>query len=219
MSKHFKVCLHALTGRIVHIDNEVEVPEGFTEGRCPDCGEQLVASNRKRESRKVATYFRHKSQANCDGESLVHLWAKQIILDKRILLGAPIKALGTYTIKGRYFEEKLFKQAESLYVNNAKDEVTLTVGNQKIIPDIFAPKSAKNGLSIEVFFSNKVSDEKAQLYKNNEIDCLEIDLSGIPLDVMAVESNFERYVTHDAPREWIYSTSQAELQVLSLIHI
>jgi len=79
MTIRFKIGLDRLSGRIVHID---EVPEGYTEGVCPDCGQRLVASNRLRGGeRRIDTYFRHHAATKCAGESLPHLWAKQVIAE------------------------------------------------------------------------------------------------------------------------------------------
>ena len=70
---------------VVHID---QVPEGFEYAVCPDCGSPLIASNRKPDTRKKTTYFRHRNDSNCSGETLIHLWAKQVIAEKLSVRGA-----------------------------------------------------------------------------------------------------------------------------------
>ena len=80
MKEGFKLGLDSHTQRVVHID---EVKEGFSHGICPECLSPLVAANRNAETRINDTYFRHKLDSNCQGETLIHLWGKQVIADKK----------------------------------------------------------------------------------------------------------------------------------------
>src|SRR5690606_11446340 len=108
----FKLCIDNVSGRVVHID---EVPEGYKHAYCPDCKSPLVSSNNNKNTRKKDTYFRHKSNTACQGESLIHLWAKQIIAESDVILGAEFIVSGEAKDIAKHVHKSKFVQPSELF--------------------------------------------------------------------------------------------------------
>jgi len=199
----FKLGLDSRSGRVVHID---QVDEGFEYGVCPDCTSPLVASNRNPEARKKVTYFRHKAESNCQSETLIHLWAKQVVASKGEVLGAEYKAVGKVKDLARKFHyTELVQAPERLSLVNAELEKRLTHGSEFKTPDVLC-EMVDSGLplAVEVFVNNAVNDRKASFFVDQQLDCLEIDLSSMPPNLIESPAAFEKYVIYDAPRIWVY---------------
>lgn len=209
MKKGFKLGINSQDNRVVHID---EVDEGFSYGVCPECMSPLIASNRNAATRKKDTYFRHKSESNCKGETLIHLWGKQVIADRQQVLGAEYKAIGKAKDLARKFHIiELLQSSESLNLSNTKLEKRLVHGAEFKIPDLLSNVVDSNKpLAIEIFVNSAVNDKKASFFVDKGLDCLEIDLSSLPPDLINSPSDFEQYVINEAPRLWVYCSRYSE---------
>ena len=82
MQQYSVFALDIKTNKIVHIE---EVPESYPFCICPKCSETLVAANKNIASRKNAIYFRHQLGNNCNQETALHQYAKQILCEKMIV--------------------------------------------------------------------------------------------------------------------------------------
>jgi len=197
----FKIAWDCLVNKVVHID---QVEQGFENAKCLECGSTLVAANHNPDDRLRATYFRHKGESTCSGESLTHLWAKQILQTYGSVRGAPYSATATATdIRKKKHVAQEYQPAEDLIMERVQPEAPLTVDGLTFIPDLTARLSLGYDLLIEVFVNNESSDEKADFYRNLHVSCLEIDLSRVPSEVLEKPSLFEKYVIYDAPRKWV----------------
>ena len=211
VKKRFKLALDSRSGRVVHID---KVSEGFEFGMCAGCQSPVVASNWNLESRKKVTYFRHKAESNCLGESLIHLWAKQVIAAKGKVLGAEYIAAGEAKDFGRKIHNfELVQAPENLCLVRIELEKRLMFESDFRTPDVMCEVADSGStLAIEVFVNNSVNDQKALFFDQKQLDCLEIDLSSIPGQIEDYPEDFERYVINEAPRIWIYCNRYRELE-------
>ena len=204
---NFKLCLDSRSGRVVHID---QVPEGFELGICPDCNSPLIASNRNKVTRVKDTYFRHKSDSKCSGETLVHMWAKQIIIDSKKVMGAAILAVGeAKDLKGKIHRSERNQPNKWLHFSSVMPEKPLTKDGSYRIPDLICLLTDGTQRAIEIFVNNAVSEEKASFFNSLKLDCLEIDLSCLTDKDFNSHSEFEEQVLYEAPRQWIFSSFYA----------
>lgn len=195
----FKIAWDSALNIIVHID---QVEQGFENAKCLECGSTLVAANHNPEDRLRATYFRHKGGSACSGESLIHLWAKQILQTHDSVRSAPYIAEATAKdIQKKKHVAQECQPPEDLIIERIQPEVPLTVDGLTFTPDLTARLSLGCDLLIEVFVNNESSDEKVDFYRNSHVSCLEIDLSRVPSEVLEEPSLFEKYVIYDAPRK------------------
>jgi hypothetical protein len=177
----------------------------------------LIASNRNANLRKKDTYFRHKSDSNCQGETLIHLWGKQVIADKKIVLGAKYKAIGkAKDLARKYHFVELLQPPEYLDLTNIELEERVIHKTDFKTPDILAQVAdSVESIAIEVFVNNAVNDKKALFFAEKSMDCLEIDLSSLPPLLIDSPRDFEQYVINVAPRSWVYCSRYKNLDVKS----
>jgi ssDNA-binding Zn-finger/Zn-ribbon topoisomerase 1 len=200
-NKKFKVGLDSRTGRVVHIDHVVE---SFEFAICPDCNSPLIASNRNLGSRIKATYFRHRIESNCSGETLIHLWGKQVIADSLCVLSAEYFSIGKRKDLARNIHQvKIRINPQLLFFQSCELEKTLNINNKFRVPDVTAKLKAGGNCYIEIFVNNAVDQKKAEFYRDSNLSCLEIDLSKRPPELSSNVKLFEDYVINTAPRKWI----------------
>ena len=199
------------TGRVLHIE---EVEDGFDGAICPDCQSPLIASNRNRSTRLKDTYFRHKGDSNCQGETLIHLWAKQVIEDSKQVFGAEFEAVGRAedSEKKIHTVERLIPP-EHLMLENIEVEKRIADAGDVKIPDVMGVVVDSGApLAIEIFVNNAVSEEKASFFESTKLDCLEINLSSLPPHLLKKPEEFEEYVIRTAERAWIFCSRYRALE-------
>jgi hypothetical protein len=206
----FKLCIDNVSGRVVHID---EVPEGYKHAYCPDCKSPLVSSNNNKNTRKKDTYFRHKSNTACQGESLTHLWAKQIIAESDVILGAEFIVSGeAKDIAKHVHKSKVVQPSELFNITSSKLEKSIHQQDQFRIPDLTCTLSDNTKLAVEVYVSNAVSQDKYAFFEKLEINCLEINLSNLASEYLRSPAVFKEYVLYSAPRVWVSVYRYSHLQ-------
>lgn len=206
----FKLGLDSRSGFVVHID---QVKDGFEYGVCPECKSELIASNRHKSTRKNATYFRHKIGSDCQGETLIHLWAKQIIAEKKSALGAEYTAVANAKdLAKKYHQVQLTQSCETLVFSNVELEVRISQGTKIRTPDVMCNVVDGSILAVEIFVSSAVTEPKREFFADMGLDCLEIDLSKMPLHFLNSPQDFEQYVINGAPRSWIQCSKYPALE-------
>ena len=150
MSFQTSIAFHLPTQTIKSV-NEVE--RGLKcDCICEDCSDKLEKVERKIPKR--ISYFRHSNKSNCKGsfESLLHRYAKQIIVE-------------SHTITGLNEESIIYKSAVSeSSLNIYRPDVTLSLENGE-------------NIYIEIFVTNEVKEIKSDFYVQNKYKSFEIDLS------------------------------------------
>lgn len=205
-------------GRLHHIDS---VANGLKcNCVCPECGTKLVANQGDR--KKKAHHFSHYSATSCDGESILHLAAKQAIEDA-VKSKQP---LFTPFIEGACHGIDAFNKEVSVPWKVSYKNLVLTKAQQEtiftgLITDVLVETERKPGLlAVEIFVTHKKDDIDTGKYTALGLDCIEIDLSECKWNINGEE--LSEQVLQRAPRRWVYSScptyaiKEAELKLEQL---
>lgn len=206
---YFQIAIDQRNSRIVHID---EVEDGFLHAVCPDCQSPLVAANRNRESRRNATFFRHATKTLCNGESLIHLWAKQVIADRmkvRVPTWASVQMRTDFTGYAHTRSHRVPEQVADVVNCQTEQEVVFQGEHRR--PDLIIDTQDGRQLCVEIYVHNAVDDLREEFYERAGRSCFEIDLSDIPPDAMTSSQGFSDYVVKDAPRRWVSCNLYADV--------
>lgn len=179
------------TGALVHIKM---VPSGISDCRCPGCGDPLIA----KKGDHTRHHFAHMSGAECSegGEGPRHKLAKSI-LERVTCLQLP-KAEKVINFKKLSLPPKMLR----FELGSVKPEI-LFKGEQNIRVDELIVSNGYH-LAVEIMVTHKTDIEKARILAKRRLDCLEI----------FIEDDKEitpAYITHIAPRKWIYNNQMADL--------
>lgn len=187
------------SGDLVHIS---EVERGLAcECVCSSCGDVLVA----RKGDIKDHYFAHHKNLNCTKafETVLHLLAKEIILNSREILLPPIIILNKYTyskneVKGPYRLKYTKVEAEK-YINGIKPDLLITTGSTK----------QEKQCAIEILVTHKVEDKKCSHFENINLPAIEIDLSNV--DRMIEKYELEQLIINNTDnKHWIYNPIAAK---------
>ncbi|MEP2025404.1 hypothetical protein [Reichenbachiella sp.] len=165
----------------------------------------MESNIRSSEESTFTNRFSHSSKSKCtggQGESELHKKAKEI-LEKQVSISIP---------KRQDFDSTFTYNCISL-------EPSIQSSSKKQFrPDIILHSDNKK-LAIEVFVTHRVSDEKAKLYKNSELPCIEIDLSDY--HHKSIENNLDdiRYTILDQldSKIWIWPLESQEKDIFAAI--
>lgn len=179
-----------------------EVPRGRAcECKCPNrvCGAPLEAVKGQQRQH----YFRHYNRPECPGgvETAIHLKAKQLLIEKKqIKLPAYVIDQTRCDSKGMVhtFSKKFVEEGLEVSFDTVEAEIQI----QDIRPDILAMLKDRK-LIIEIFYSNKVSEEKMEKIKSLGISAIEIDLSRIKQEDVLNSEVFWLYMNDIANIHWL----------------
>lgn len=191
------------SGNLYHI---TEVERGANcSCYCPNCKSPLIA----RQGKKLAWCFAHNVETNCNGESVIHYAAKQIILNaaksKQNINLPPIKILLEDVDA---FDDDIsvsWKSSLTTFnIFNANDEVKI----DNIITDALCLDENGNVLAVEIFCKHKKSDLDIKKFIKSRLDSIEIDLSSVEWNTS--RSELENIVLKSAPRKWLFNNSYVQ---------
>lgn len=169
------LCTHALNSdnQLVFID---DVPNGKScNCHCPACGENLIAKNGGKTSRKH--HFAHESGVECAGyrETILHIWCKQIIENrKQISIPKYNSTTNGYLLINPYDEQDFGLTARVFHF--VAVEVEQRTDLKELQPDIVGITSDGLRLWIEIYVTHKCSENKISIIKENNINCIEIQI-------------------------------------------
>ena len=145
---------------------------------CTKCKKRLGARNKGKERDKPlkegqkAAHFYHLVQKKCFGETLVHILAKQIIQEKKMIeFKIPIVDELGFFIKN---------EIRKVEFDDVFLEKKLDLDIEKfIVPDItaIAKENRKKILFIEIVYTNKISTRKRKLIKKENLNFLAINFN------------------------------------------
>jgi len=182
------------------------VCEGYKDAICPECGSKLIAANRNSSERKRAKYFRHITKSNCSQETLIHLWAKQIIMDEQhVLLPSHELEASARIRRVEHIERKVIPE-NLVKLTKVEMELRVLKDGEYRIPDILAFDVKGSEIYIEIHVTNPVTPEKKLFIEKTNVDCIEISLLPITEELLACADKFKAYVTSGADRHWINCT-------------
>lgn len=168
---------------------------------CPSCRSPLSAAK----GSKKQPHFKHDVVNECEGgmESAIHLAAKQKIMEKKqIMLSKYVSTASAIDSRGKeQTKEKTFvKDGEVIHFDSVQEEIEL----HGMKADILAKKENKP-LIIEIFYRNKVDDQKLEKITKAKISAIEIDLSDLtPEDIKDWEA-FWLCINDPQRVKWLYN--------------
>lgn len=153
------ICKYALdsSGNLVFID---DVKNGLEcNCKCPSCGEKMIAKNNGKIKDR---HFAHESGHTCEWyrETLLHIWSKEIIENEKTIMAPEKDSRYKFPDKFSFVSVELEKE----------DSIT------KLKPDIIAITEDGLQLWIEIAVSHKCEDIKINKIKENNINCLEVEI-------------------------------------------
>lgn len=196
-------------GGLTHISN---LPKGIGRScglNCLDCNVPLEA----RQGDIKRWYFAHAVSTDCEGETVLHKVAKQVLLKaaesfKKLRLPAKVVNRTHVDILNReHHSEGVFSEQLSV-LSGAREEVRLSSGqvaDAVVITEVLYPRP----LVVEVFVTHKKSIDDVELFRAMEQDAIEINISA--LDWNASFADIEEAVLATAPRKWLYTNLDAAL--------
>lgn len=167
-------------GSPVHVD---QVPNGIScNCTCPCCSERLLAKNG---GNIYIHHFAHVSEIQCSGavESALHMLAKHILQrEKRIMLP------GWQGVTGPFLQ-----QFDTVELEQRTDRSDLQ-------PDLAGVTSDSKRILVEVRCTHAVDWRKRHKLLESGLACVEVDVSGQPLD----ERRLTRFLTRSTElRLWV----------------
>lgn len=159
-----------------------DVPNGQKCGCiCSKCRKPLVAKNG---GEIIAHHFAHKSDSHCQGESLAHMEAKEIIKNNKYLF---VPNLGELVrVK---FEKVKFEQP---------------IGSSKFRADIIGFAKGKEVI-IEIEVTHDMDIDKQRYIQKNQLTTLCIELSEMLDNHNDLPNDFQDIVLEKSDRYWFYN--------------
>lgn len=178
---------------------------------CPVCKERLVA----KQGDVRIWHFAHASGADCahGAETALHLAAKQVILENRILqlpaLCVKASAQGIHT--GRLY----FGEAELAAELISFDRVILERPTGSIVPDAIGV-THEDRLLIEVAVTHFVDERKLDRIKQLDVPAVEIRLDQDRLEHWTWESLKDEVLHRTDNRTWLHQPKENSLRAIAL---
>lgn len=163
---------------------------------CPSCGNDLIA--KKGPIKKH--HFAHASVTECVSgpESGLHLFAKHLISQKRILSVPPVTfTLGELTETAH---EMMTTPIENTQIEKSFNEITVDVAATFMGEPLF----------IEIAVTHFCPPEKTAKLRQYKVDTVEIDLSHV--DWFASFESLANAILYSAPRKWLYNNDYNRLR-------
>ena len=201
-------------GKIISIK---EVPDNMSgllcNCVCSNCGKELQACSLQG---KVRAYFRHHNDSktgesiqcnpNIANETALHQLAKQIIKEERKIL-LPRKEISILEAGINDLSKEIensiprfvFQCSMTIHAQSVELEKHLGVFK----PDVFI-KTENEELSVEIFVSHRVNEDKKNKAREYGADMLEIDLSSFAETPVSSDELREIVLTSEKHKRWIY---------------
>lgn len=183
------------SNRLVHV---TEVGRGLAcQCRCVGCGEALIA----RQGEKREHHFAHEShKAPCESshESLLHLYAKQLIADALGLLVPMTPAIASYLQIKEMSESMLLHAIAPVYAE-------VSIGNVR--PDILLLTTDGVQVAVEVAYSSFCDEIKRDQFEKLGLPALEIDLSQFTPDHFDPTEVKQVVILSIEKKKWIWPVS------------
>lgn len=174
---------------------------------CPGCGTLLIAKHAL--GGRITPHFAHASSALCRGglESALHLAAKQLIEERRVLYLPPLVAMveGPGQFTPVLQRSALLRQGGTVSLAAVRMEQSLGA----IRPDLVVNHQGGE-LLVEVAYTHFVDAVKLQRIKKLGLGALEIDISDLKtLDFESLSSRLFDATPHSA---WLFHPDSAAME-------
>ena len=165
---------------------------------CPVCGKPVRSNVTAKSSNQLkisyTDHFSHINPSSCDGgykETELHLFAKKV-LEKNKSFKVPSEQY--------HFPKTLY------YSKVILEKLFTTERFQQYRPDIILIDPDGNKIVVEVIVTNPVSEVKKQLYKEEELKSIQIDMSKYERrEIDLLREELERdIIENDKIKKWIW---------------
>lgn len=207
MEKLLQIAIDKCSGTLISVyDLDIERIHNCI---CPGCGADLVAINRgqdpaHKKPREKTTHFRHSNPCEWAPETAIHLLAKKVLMESKILL------LPELVEKGVKLLQQTKEKFDFAFVEEFRGE-----GGNRVKPDIILVKQGKE-FFVEFCKTNPVHEDKYEKIKKLNITCLEIDLNEVKpivdgkLNIEGLRELFEDETDTELKR-WVYHSKKQSL--------
>lgn len=146
---------------------------------CPACRTPLIARLR---GLKMKPHLAHAADANCNAMTILHALAERILQIPGITLQLnPVTHSQTaHGVRPEFDATVLSTGPQEFIPTSATRNIVLPTGQQ---PDVFLTNAEGTPLAVEVLVTHAKSREDIARYRENNVDMLEIDLSGARTDM------------------------------------
>lgn len=183
-----------MNGRLIHVNDVVKGKDCLC--KCPKCGAQLIA----KQGAKKIWHFAHAGDYNCKEARMtaLHLLAQEIIKERKSVRIPRYEGMYAPAIESRVITFDDVKLEKTYY---SKDIIRR--------PDCIGIKCDKHGNNREIWIEIKVTHEidqlKMQDIKNQNITCIEIDLSELLETNFTADNIYELLIIKPDKIKWINS--------------
>lgn len=181
---------HDIEPPLTHAINEdgdikyvLDVPNGSEcKCHCQKCNELLIAKHghKVKNGHGRIPHFAHKSGTVCKGAqmSIMHLKAQRIIDERKVVRAPQYNGINARDLKFVYTNLEERKEWEG------------------IKPDVYGLTADGKKWAIEIYYTNKINNNKEEKIKKLGVSCLEIDISKQSFD------NLENFLLNDSNNRW-----------------
>ena len=201
--KNFVLARDRTTKEVVHIK---DVPDGYSNGECAECGHPLIAANKNQATRKVACYFRHDVNSSCTGSQLVHDLAIEVLVRHKEVTLPRYEENIRFPETGDLYKEKLFTLPVKTHTSDevkAEQTQSLDTGIRRTDVVFYG----EHRLYVEVHHTNAVKEDRAEFYRKLDKNCIEVDVEGYDEYLEAGIDEFTDFICHKSERRWIHLSS------------
>ena len=170
---------------------------------CPDCKSPLIASKGTKQQNHFKHIAKNVAKNECKGESVIHLAAKQIIIErKQITLPGYIVTASKRDSRGKEYSERELVVEDGMVIcfDSVQEEIDLH--GMKV--DILAKKDNRL-LIIEIFYCHKVEDQKLGKIAEANISAIEIDLSDLNPEEVKNWETLWLYINDPKRIRWLHN--------------
>lgn len=158
---------------------------------CLAFGETLVA----KKGEIIEHHFSHyssKESCNIQPESLLHLYGKEVIQNKKYII-LPANKLFNSQTENIYLELKNIVIEQS--IDNIRPDITANIANHD-----------QQQLHIELLVTHSISDNKADIIKELKLNTIEIDLTPLlTKNIIFPSKEAENFILNETSnKKWIY---------------
>lgn len=168
---------------------------------CQSCKSPLIAAHGKINQH----HFRHVVDSECasNPESAIHMAAKKMIVDKR-MVSLPEYASNAYATDSRGIKhtesETIVKNGTIVLFDSVEDEKSLN--GMRV--DLLAKKD-ETSLIIEIYYRHQIDDQKIEKIKNENTSAIEIDLNHLTLGNVKDLEAFWLYLNDTKHSKWLHN--------------
>jgi competence protein CoiA len=194
------------SNHLVHVS---EVTRGLAcKCRCVQCVEPVLARRGPVRGHHFA-HASHREPCDSNHESLLHWYAKQLIIEARVLVVPMTAAIEQFM--------GLPPSTSGAHMLHALGAVQEEVSLGAVRPDILVTSADGVQIAVEVAYSSFCDLVKAAAFEAKGLPAIEIDLSGFPPDHFDPEALRRAVIESVTTKRWVWPTEPEEFTELGVL--